>query len=255
MGFLYNQILGIPERALLNKKITKTFLIKNFELTAGEKKLLNTIVDIDWLASIKHTTVNVPALKNDVYSYEEIQVIVCTVPDNTLKDVSAKCIELIQKYIPYQTVLIVEDNTHFVINVCDKRINLNDTSKRIITKYLTTPALSKLYKNEVTTDFFKAINFNALDKYNLELMYKSYTNAVVQFQTAMVTGAFDKRNARRTEEDLIHLENIDKLEKEIITLSNQVKKETQLNHQVSLNIEIQRKRHEILAIKDLLNTL
>lgn len=115
MGFLYNKILEIPERALLNKKITKAFFIKNFELTATEKKVLNDIVNVEWLASLKQATANIAPLKNDVYSYEEVQVIVCTVPDNALKDVSVKCIELIQKYIPYQTILIVEDSTHFII--------------------------------------------------------------------------------------------------------------------------------------------
>jgi hypothetical protein len=86
-----------------------------------------------------------------------------------------------------------------------------------------------------------------------ETTYKSYT--CVCIQTAMVTGAFNKRSSVRTDDDLKHLETIQRIEKEILTLSNQIKKESQLNTRVSLNIVIQKKRNEIEHLKTLLNTL
>ena len=44
-----------------------------------------------------------------------------------------------------------------------------------------------------------------LDKTNLETTYKSYIQAIVQFQTASITGSFNKRSHSRTEEDIINL--------------------------------------------------
>jgi hypothetical protein len=256
MSFSYNSIFNIPERSILDKKLTKAFFLKNFDLSVLEKKLLNnSIQSMDWLASIKPTIANIATVVNSNYAYEEIQIFVCTVADNQLNELADKCIILMQKYIPYQMIVIVEDETHFVINASDKRINLNDISKRTIESYSTTTALSKLYKNEITTSFFETLDFSKLDKTNMETTYKSYIQAIVQFQTASITGSFNKRSHSRTKEDMLLLASIETIEKEIVRLSNQIKKETQVNNRVSLNIEIQNQRKEIENIKNKLGTL
>lgn len=255
MSFNYNKILNIPERCLINKKITKAFFLRNFVLSAVEKKVLNNIVNMDWLASIKPTNSNINESKSELYLFEEIQVMVCSLTTNTLKNDIDKYTSLFQKHIPYPIVLIVENDEEFVFTACDKRINQSDKSKRTIEAFINSPAISKLYKNELTESFFNALDFALLDKTNLEMLYKSYINAIVQFQSATITGSFNKRSTARTEQDLKHLENILKIEKEIITLSNQIKKETQLNTKVSLNVEIQKKRNEIENLKALLSKL
>lgn len=255
MSFNYNKILNIPERAIVSKKISKAFFIRNFELSSADKKILNEIVMMEWLASIKPSNSNITLVQNETYIFEEIQVMICTLSGNLIKGTIDKVTGLFQKHIPYPIVLVIENADEFVVNICDKKINQNDKSKRTIEAFINSPNVSKLYKNELVGAFFEGLDFAVLDKTNLETTYKSYTNAIVQFQTAMVTGTFNKRSAIRTEDDLKHLETIQKIEKEILTLSNQIKKESQLNTRVSLNIQIQKKRNEIEHLKTLLNTL
>lgn len=255
MSFSYNKILNIPDRAIISKKISKAFFFRNFELSSADKKILNEIVTMEWLASIKPSNSNIALFQNGTYIFEEIQVITCSLSGNFLKSTIDKATNLFQKHIPYPIVLMIENEDEFVVNVCDKKINQNDKSKRTIEAFITSPTVLKLYKNEFVSAFFRALDFAILDKTNLETTYKSYTTAIIQFQTAMVTGTFNKRTSVRTEDDLKHLETIQRIEKEIITLSNQIKKESQLNTRVSLNIEIQKKRNEIEIIKTLLNTL
>jgi hypothetical protein len=253
MGFQYNDILNIPERNVLDKKLTKAFFLKNFALSASEKKLLNnSIIQMSWLASIKPATANIPAVSNDDYKYEEIQVMVCTITDNKLDTLAEKCMQLFQKYIPYQMLVIIEDTNGFKISVCDKRINKGETTKRTIERYFITNTLSKLYKNDLDNAFYKALDFGSLDKTNLELLYKSYIQAVVQYQSASITGSFQKRTNARTKKDMERLELIEKLERDIVSLSSQIKKESQLNEKVQLNIKIQTKRQEIQSLKDIL---
>ncbi len=253
MAFLYNNILKIPERCVLDKRLTKAFFLKNFELSSAEKKLVNNdITSMSWLASIKPATANIPAVVNSDYKYEEIQIMVCTLEDNSLETLSEKCFSLFQKYIPYQMLVIVEDNNNFKINACDKRINQIDTTKRIAERLFNTGMLSKLYKHDISDSLFKALDFGAVDKTNLELLYKSYIQAVVQFQSASITGKYIKRSSTRTAEDMQNLEKIELLERDIISLKSQIKKENQLNSKVQLNIKIQQKRKEIQSLKDLL---
>ena len=255
MSFNYNKILNIPERAIISKKISKAFFIRNFELSSADKKILNEIVTMEWLASIKPSNSNITVAQNETYIFEEIQVMTCTLSGNLIKGTIDRVANLFQKHIPYPIVLMIENADEFVMNVCDKKINQNDKSKRTIEAFINSPNISKLYKNELIGAFFEGLDFAVLDKTNLETTYKSYTSAIVQFQTAMVTGTFNKRSSIRTEDDLKHLETIQKIEKEILTLSNQIKKESQLNNRVSLNIQIQKKRNEIEHLKTLLNTL
>lgn len=249
MSFIYNKILNIPDRAIVSKKISKAFFTRNFELSSADKKILNEIVMMEWLASIKPSNSNIALYQDEIYIFEEIQVMTCIVSGKLLKGTIDKISNLFQKHIPYPIVLIIENEDEFIVNVCDKKVNQKDKSKRISEGFINSPTISKLYKNELVNAFFKSLDFMVLDKTNLGTTYKSYISAIVQFQTALVTGTFNKRSSTRTEEDLKHLETIQRIEKEIITLSNQIKKETQLNSRVSLNIEIQKKRNEIEKIK------
>ena len=114
---------------------------------------------MDWMASIKPSNSNIPEYKDENYVFEEVQFMLCTLNENTLSVNSDKCISLFQKYIPYQIVLIVEDDNGFILNTCDKRINLNDKSKRTIERQISTPVISKLYKNEVTSSFLDSLDF------------------------------------------------------------------------------------------------
>lgn len=255
MAFLYNNILHIPERSILDKRLTKAFFLKNFSLSAAEKKLLNNdIQSMTWLASIKPSTANIPLVINENYKYEEIQIMLCKVEDNALNALSEKCMILFQKYIPYQMLVIVEDANEFKINVCDKRINKAETNKRTIERSFITNTISKLYKNDLNESFFKALHFNNLDKTNLELLYKNYVQAVVQFQAASITGSYQKRTNKRTVEDMQNLEAIEVLERDIVSLSSQIKKASQLNEKVQLNIQIKNKRDKIEALKQMLKT-
>lgn len=249
----YNAILNIPERALINKRLTKTFFLRNFELSATEKKFLNNdIIGMTWLASIKPSNSNIPEFKDDKYQFEELQIIIVTLNER-LNELHKRAIELLQKYIPYQLFVIVEDTEDFVINVCDKRINLNDKSKRTIQAYYTTSLIAKLYKNEITSNFYESLSFSHLNKTNLKTAYTSWTQAIIQYKAACLTGHFHNRGQHRTEEDMNLLLKIERVEQEIISLTSQIKKETQLNAKVDLNIKIQQRRKEIEAIKNTLS--
>ena len=256
MSSNYNNILNIPERTLLKKKITKSFFLKNFELSSSEKKVLNTTIKgMEWMASIKPSNSNIPEFRDENYIFEEIQFMLCTLNENELAQNSEKCISLFQKYIPYQIVLIVEDDNGYIFNTCDKRINLNDRSKRTIERQISTPLISKLYKNEVTSSFLDSLDFITQDKITLQRLYKGYINSIIQLQSSLVTGSFNKRTGTRTEEDLNLLESMSTIEKEVIRLTNQLKKEIQMSSRVSINMEIQKQRNEIEIIKNKLSAL
>ncbi|HAL83927.1 MAG TPA: hypothetical protein DCO83_18185 [Mucilaginibacter sp.] len=250
-----NRILQLPERCLLNKKITKAFFKRNFDLTSAERSLLddyNIIEAINWVASIGPASSNIIAWKDEQYIYEEVQVITVQTTDNDFERNKQKIAELIQKYIPYPILLCIYNDQAYVFNTCDKKINQNDSSRRTIDKRYFTEDILRSEPNKNQQDFLNSFNFATLDKTNLQTFYNAYTQRIISLQVANLSGVFIPRTQNRTQEDLLRLERIEELKKEIMSLQNQAKKETQLNQRVQLNVTINDKRKEIERLSALI---
>ena len=250
-----NQFLQIPDRCLLNKKITKAFYKRNFDLTTSEKALLEDpeiMVAVNWLASISPDTANINSFQQDNYLFEEVQIISVQTTERNFSINQQKIADLIQKYIPYPILLTVFTELNFILNTCDKRINQNDSSRRTIERRYFTEAISLEVANDQENAFLKSISFGNLDKTNLKTLYESYSRCIIALQASALNGLFIPRTQIRTQENLIHLENIETLKNEIITLQNLAKKEKQLKQQINLNTQVQMKREEIEHLKTLI---
>lgn len=250
-----NTILQIPDRSLVNRKITKAFFKRNFDLTSTEKSLLDdfsAISGIDWLASLSPSNSNINSYKDEQYIFEEVQVIVVHTSGNDFDKNALRIADLIQKYIPYPILLCIRQDGFFVLNACDKKINQNDSDRRIVEKKYTTETIDQHSPTERQKSFLNSLAFSELDKTNLKTCYDSYIQRMIALQAAELSGVFTPRTKDRTQSDMEKLEKIETLQKEILVLQNQIKKETQLNGKVSLNTEIQNKRKLIEQLKALI---
>lgn len=247
------QILQLPERCILNKKITKAFFKRNFDLTSSEKNLLddyNAITAIDWIASISQMNANVPAFNEAEASYEEIQVILVTTSPEGLLKLSNRIIDLVQKYIPYHILLVISDDIKTIWNACYKKINLIDNNKRTLVKKFTSNDFALDSTNKIHNDFLSALNFTKLVSNNLKLLYEGYIQCIVGLSASKIIGEFGTRTQEQTREDVERMEQITFLEKEIVTLSNIAQKESQLNVRIELNTKIQHNRKQIELLKN-----
>lgn len=250
-----NTILQIPERCLVNKKITKAFFKRNFDLTSSEKGLLDdsvTIAAIDWLASISPDNSNINPFSDEYSLFEEVQVISVQTSGIDFERNQQRITELIQKHIPYPILLCIWHDEAFILNTCDKRINQNDNSRRSIEKKYYSEAISRPVLTEQQQAFLNSLNFAELDKTNLKSYYDSYTQRIISLQAAKLNGLFTLRTHERTQADIDNLEQIEAIEQEIQLLLNQVQKETQLNQKIALNIQIQERRELIEQLKTLI---
>jgi hypothetical protein len=248
-------ILQLPEKCLVNKKITKAFFKRNFDMTSAERNLLddaNAVISIDWIASISQANANVPAWQDAESTFEEIEVIAVTTNTENLNKQTTRIIDLIQKYIPYHILIVVTDGAKTVWNVTYKRINQNDTNKRTVDKKFTTELIDLGGDNTIEKAFLESLNFIKLASTDLKVLYDSYVQSLVGLNTAPIIGTFETRPTERTKEDVELLERISQLEKEITTLSNTAQKETQLNKRIELNTHLQYKRKQIEQIKNIL---
>lgn len=249
------KILQIPDRCLARKKISKAFFKRNFDLTNAEKSLLedaSAIVSIDWVASISLSTANIPPYKDEKQLFEEVQIILVETAGDPLDKKQHRIADLIQKYIPYPVLMGIRQDGWVVWNACDKSINQNDSSRRVIDKKYDSPLMQYTLANDLQRQFYKGMAFASLDKTNLKSYYESYIQAIVSLQVAGVSGVYVARTREQTQQDQEVLEKIEILQKEILILQNQAKSESQLNQQVALNTQIHEKKSQMEQLKALI---
>jgi hypothetical protein len=242
------QILQIPDRCLVNKKITKAFFKRNFELTISERALLDdfsVISAVDWLATISPANANINSFQEEGSIYEEIQLISVQTSEADFDRNKLKIAELVQKYIPYHTLLCVHCNSTFMLNTCDKKVNQNDSSRRVIDKKYYSENISLEELNPGQAAFLQSLAFAGLDKTNLKTYYEAYTQRIVALQAAGLSGTFAIRTTNRSQSDMACLEQIETINKEISLLQVQATKETQLNQRIKLNVRIKQLKSQV----------
>jgi len=251
------EILQLPESCLISTKLTKAFFKRNFDLSVAERKLVDdfsTVIQMDIVASLKTANCNIPNYSDDQMQFLEVLVIAVQTCEPDFDKNKLKIAEFIQKYIPYPIILCVYCDTWFFINTCDKRINRNETNKRTIEKSYYTENISRNRPREKQKAFLESLAFAGMNKQNLKTIFEDFTNRIIALQTAELTGIFVVRKNENSKQNVQCLENIARLQSEILTLQNQAKKETQLNIQVKLNAAIQERRIEIKKLEKILTS-
>jgi hypothetical protein len=250
-------ILLLPESCLIHSKLTKAFFKRNFDLSVAERKLLDdasSVVQMDLLASVKTGNSNIEGYADEQMQFVEVLLIAAQTNESDFDKNKLKIAELIQKYIPYPILLCIYCDKWFIMNTCDKRINRNETDKRTIEKSYYTENISRTAPNEKQKAFLDSLTFSGMNKQNLKTLFDDYTNRIIALQAAELMGTYVVRKNERSKEDVQYLENIARLQSEILTLQNQAKKETQLAVQVKLNAEIQERRKEIQKLEKILTS-
>lgn len=250
-------ILQLPSRCLVNNKITKAFFKRNFDLSPSDKRLLDDfslVRGMDWIASINPASSNINRYEDDSYVFEEVQVISLNTSPKGLDKHLEKLSGLIQRYIPYQVLLCIDDDNSFVINAADKRINLAIKSNLVVEKQFNS---NRIILSDLTTHqkaFIESLAFAKLEKFNLKVLYESYIQRIINIQTASVVGFYSLPKPAEARKNHRHLQRIAALQEEIVLLQNRIKKESQLNTQLETNIKIQQLRKETKEIESLLIT-
>ncbi len=205
---------------------------------------------MDWLASVSPANANITRYQDGQYLFEEVEIISVQSTGNDFDRNHPKIAELVQKYIPYPVVLCIYHDNGFVLNTCDKKINQNDSSKRTIEKRYIAGIINRAEPTEQQQAFLNSLAFPELDKTNLKTYYEAYSQRIIALQSASFSGLYTPRAQSRTQSDMDKLEKIEALNKEILILQNQAKKETQLSQRVELNTQIQQKRKQVEALKE-----
>jgi len=272
--------LKLPETTFLGTRITKKMLIDNNELSSHDKKLVTDVIQsIEWRNTLKPDTVNISIYATDTVEYLEVAVIrVVLKAGKKHKDRLINITKLLHTLIPYPVVLLVELQDELAISLADKRINQADKTKLVIGHIYNSDWLhpEKLSANE--NDFlndFSLVNVSSLNYFEL---YQDLISMLIGLKASRISGNYKSKNSsisqrkhkpevqvgsekngtstssdfseKSNEDKTVLLQKLEGSEAELASIRNKLKKETQMNIKLRLNVEAQKIKQEIAAIRN-----
>ena len=98
----------------------------------------------------------------------------------------------------------------FVLNTCDKRINLNDSERRTTEKTLITESIAINETTDIQKTFLSSLSFINVDKHDLKSLYDDYSKSIISLHTSKLTGQYYIRPLEQSKQDLEKRERIKK---------------------------------------------
>ena len=221
--------LNIPGSCFIGNTIYKKLFYENADLSTSDKSLFtDTINKVTWLYCLKPETINIPAYKDELRDYPEIEVIEVLVhKDYKLKRIA----EIIMRTIPYPMLLIFKWEDKKQLYVAHQRVSQSDSSRNTIEEFISTDWL------DGDSALFARLDIRQMRFTNFFTLYSDIVDAISIYNLSAImpmdeniTGA----EARQLTAD------IEAIEQEIVSLRSKLKKETQFNRKMELNIEIKR---------------
>ena len=234
--------LNLPSSTSIERKLFKKQFLDNFSLTTNEKKILSECVDSITLNNLLNKdSINILPFTNETHNYQEIAVISVEI-NNQRK---AKEITNIILHIPYPVVLILVYKEQIQINISPKRINITDTAKLVVEEQYYTKWIDTNNLTEVSSEFLNSLDTLKHPFSNFKDFFISLTQSVISFNASEISGKF-----KSNQDSKFILDKINKINSEIQELKAQIKKETNFNNKVKLNIELKNKKDNLLDFKE-----
>jgi hypothetical protein len=270
--------LALPDSTFLGTRITKKMLIDNNELSSADKKLVSDVIQsVEWINTLKPETLNIPVYVTETVEYIEIAVIrVVLKTDGKQKGKLNKINKLLHSLIPYPVILLVKQEDELAISLADKRINQADKSKLVIEHIYSSDWLITKNLTENENYFLNDFSLKNTSSINYFELYHDFISMMISLETSRISGRYLSKNGsknqnnsksisetsdgqsdtldsstfteRSNEDKTALLRELGKIEAELNSIRKKLKKETQMNIKMRLNVEARKIKQAISAI-------
>ena len=229
-------MFGISEKCCLNQFVAKKNFYTYSDMSSSDKDLFkDNISKITLTYQLQPNKINILPFKDDIREYPLINFFDIAVE----KDVKIKRIaEIVMTSIPYPTVITFLWEDKKQIWTAHQRTNQNDSSKNTLEDFVFTKWL------DADDEVFDITTLNMNNFYSL------YCGIVDKLSIMRAQELTD--NVQITGEEARKLtSDIQELDSKIAMLKSKIKKETQFNKRMEMNIEIKKleqKKKEIVGV-------
>ena len=238
MGLDYMVNFNAPKECIEGSRIPKKLFYEEYDMSSSDKELFTKAIGkivLEYMFS--EDRINIAAYKNDDIECEEVAVIrVFLHEDSKYKRIC----EIIQRAIPYSLIVICEYKEKVLFNVASKRINKNDESKNTVEEMVFTDWISVEKQKKNDKVFLEGLNVREWSYVNLYKFYNSFVDKVKIFNASKYSSNLEFLNSIDVDEVKKLTDKIERLELEISSLKDKLKKESQFNKKMDLNIKIKK---------------
>ncbi len=229
--------MNIPSSCMVGNTIYKKLFYENSDLSTSDKTIfVDSINKITWLYCLKPETINIQPYKDDMRDYPEVEVIEVEVS----KDIKLRRMaEIIMRTIPYPMLLIFKLKGKTQLYVAHQRVNQNDDDKNTIEEFIATDWISN------DSSLFEKLDIKQMRFTNFYTLYSDIVDTICIYN---VSSILPSKTVLTGEEARQLSANIEDLEREITLLTAKLKKESQFNRKLELNIAIKKLEKEKLKI-------
>lgn len=242
------EALKIPESCALGKPIFKKLFLENGQLVITDKKALKDDVDkIRWLYTLKPCTINIETYQDKEREFLEVAVLQVELSSTAR---TKRIASFIHKSIPYPLLLIFTHKNHMTLSVAEKRINQADKSKWLVEEVWLTDWINLKQPSKAQSEFMAACAVKNLSFTNFYAFYEDIKSRVIALNAGAYKGSFELGTKERTQTRLLDLKQIDELQRKTAELKAALKKESQFNRKLELNVEIKNHQQAIVRLQE-----
>lgn len=229
--------LELPPVALVNRRVPKTLLVQHGATTGADKRRINEgIEEVQWVATLKPTTIGVPALRDEVREYLEIAVLSVALRAEKKPE---RLAELIHRAVPYPVFLVMEGSDGLTVSLAHKRWSQSQVGATVVDGEPVGATLLPSDSAELYWLFHEALPLVLQPRADLYWLYQGWIDTLLALLTARVTGRFRVLTSRdQSERRREALRECARLETEIARLRAVAAKETKMARKVMLNQKV-----------------
>lgn len=230
--------LELPASCRVDQRIPKKLLVENGAPTTADKRnITEGIEEIQWVASLKPSSIGVSEYRDETREYLEIAVLHIALRQDAK---AARIAELTHRAVPYPILLLLTAQDKWTLSMAHIRWAQNEAGKVVLDGGLVAVDLNEPAPTpEVFSAFLQALSITRQPRENLRVLYQGWLDTLAAFQAAQITGAFTRS---QTDEQAVarraSLLACREIEQQITALRAAAAKEKQLARQVALNLEI-----------------
>lgn len=242
---LIEELLTIPDECKVNDIIAKDVIFSEGGLKSSDKKIFtNYVKQIRWLYSLNKENIGIDSYKDEVKDYPEVEIINIVLKEDKKLN---RIVDIVMRVIPYPMVLVFEFRDNIQLFVSHQSESLVDSSKITLDEIISTDWILFDDMDEIDEILFENLKLDNLDYSNFYNFYDSIIQNIIKYNGSKSVG----REINLSVEEIKRInDKIASLESEIKTKKAVIKKETQFNRKVELNIEIKGLECEIDKLKE-----
>lgn len=249
------EILNIPEKCFVGTPMSKKDFYDYAKLKTRDIKIFTDIINkITWVYVLQEDNIRITPFKDSIRDYTEVHIYNVSLKDykegKTDKNID-RIANIILRTIPYPMIIVFEFKSKIKLYVAHIRDHLSDSTKITLEGIISTNWIDLANLDEIDNKLFESLQLENLSFSHFYKFYSDIVDNINIYNGSKLVGRDLAINVKLSPDEINHIKNeIDEIDEKIKLKENQIKKETQFNKQIEINIEINKLKMDKKKLKN-----